>query len=851
MLPQRTRAASLPLILLALMILAYAGFFAAYALQLHATLNTGPDLSAVDQPIWNALHGGSLKGAAGAPQHFAPILLPLSLVYLVWNDVRALLILQTLALAIGALPVFWIARRTFTGVTGDTGPADTRRAEWIALAFSAAYLLFPTLQAANGAGFHADALAVAPLLFAFWYGTEGRWRAMWPWAILVMAAGETLPALTAVLGLLLIFADAGFLAAWRGPARRSLGARLRAAWGSRAAPRSASVRHGLALFAVSAAWYLIAALIVAPHPPSAAGGLALLREPARLAYLTGLFASVGWLSLLAPEYLLLGLPVLLATLLAADPAAYSGAHPASAPLVAAFIIAAIYGARRLQRFLEKQIPFRFSPLIKNATLISALVVAWLLLFSLGAQRDRGWTPFARPFTWPATTDHARGLPRLLAHIPADAAVSATSAIHPHLAHREKVYVYPAMGDADYALVDVTDGTALSALDLRASVEKLLGEGFGIADAADGFILLTRGEANRTLPDDFYSFARATDPQPQLPVNAQFGPSLTLRGYDVIDDARQRFTRFRFYIDALQQPPADLTVHYETRSAAGEVVDDADLRPMPALVWRDPARWQAGETVVLETAGAYLPRSFAPVLRVTQGGAAQAAEVLPASAGTQGGPSAAQLPALVTEVASDGSLRLPGMARREGLLELWEGPLYPVETVDAAFGDEDWTVRLREWSAPLAVAPGGEVPILFYWQAGRPAPVNYHVFVHLRDATGRVVAQNDGPPTLFVARPVTGWQTGADGLAGGTDARMIRVPADVQRGQYEVVVGWFDPATGERLRRTAGTGRPSAGEVDRNAGGDEFVLGAITVDPGAETPPDTTCLIAKEACASLE
>ena len=66
--------------------------------------------------------------------------------YVVWNDVRAMLILQSLALALGALPVFWIARRTFNGITGEPGPADTRRAEWIALAFSAAYLLFPALR---------------------------------------------------------------------------------------------------------------------------------------------------------------------------------------------------------------------------------------------------------------------------------------------------------------------------------------------------------------------------------------------------------------------------------------------------------------------------------------------------------------------------------------------------------------------------------------------------------------------------------------------------------------------------------------------------------------------------------
>ncbi len=870
-LPERTRRASLPLILLALMILAYAGFFSAYTLQRHATLNTfAADLSFIDQPMWNTLHGRFLERTLGATQaprvaeHFEPILVPLSLVYVVWDDVRAMLILQTLALAIGALPVFWIARRTFAGVTGETGPADTRRAEWIALAFSAAYLLFPALQAANVADFHADPLAVAPLLFAFWYGTERRWRAMWFWTIVVMAAKETLPTLTAMLGLVLILTDPGFRGAFARSVRlSSLSARLRAMWDS------ATVRHGLALIAASVAWYFIATfLIVAPLAGQyygtsgpiyfdsrygfggLSGALALLREPARLAYLTGLFASVGWLALLGPEYLLLGLPVLVANAFSAYPGQYSGEQHYSAPLVTAFIIAAIYGARRLQRFLEKQIPFRFSPLIKNSTLISALIVAWLLIFSLAAQRDRGWTPLARPFSWPVMTEHHRTLPRLLAQVPADAAVSATPAVHAHLAHREKIYVYPELGDATHVLIDVAGVTDMQAGDARASVEKLLNEGWGVVDAADGFILLAQGEANRALPDAFYSFARASDPQPQLPVNARFGP-LTLRGYDVIDDERFRLTRFRFYFDVTEQPSADLVVHYEARSAAGEVVDGANQRPMPGLTWRAPAQWQVGETVVLETVPWFLPRSFAPVLRVESGGQVIAAEVLPAPPQPQLGPTAPPAPKLVTEVASDGSLRLPGMARREGQLELWEGPLYPVEPVDAEFGGENWTVRLREWSAPLAVAPGREFPVLFYWQAARPAPKDYNVFVHLRDATGRIVAQDDGPPTLFVDRPATRWRVGSDGLAGGTDAHVIRVPADLQPGQYEVVVGWYDWETGQRLRRTGGAGQPSAGEIDRNAAGNEFVLGLITVDPMAAPRPDTPCLTAKEACASLE
>ncbi len=106
---------------------------------------------------------------------------------------------------------------------------------------------------------------------------------------------------------------------------------------------------------MSAAWFLIATfLIVAPLARqyygtsgpiylenryqftgglfgALEGSLALLREPARLAYLGGLFGAVGWLALLAPEYLLLGLPVLIANTLSSYPGQYSGEQHYSAP----------------------------------------------------------------------------------------------------------------------------------------------------------------------------------------------------------------------------------------------------------------------------------------------------------------------------------------------------------------------------------------------------------------------------------------------------------------------------------------------------------------------------------------
>lgn len=811
-----------PIVLLWVLIIAYAAFFSAYTLQQHATLNDpAGGLSSIDQAIWNTVHGRLLKQTAGTAQvpRFAGrlelILLPLSLVYLVWDDVASLLILQSLALAIGALPVFNIARRTFAGITGVPGSGDRRRAEWLALAFALTYLLMPALQAANMAGFHTAALAVAPLLFAFQYSGEQRWRPMWGWALLAMATREDIALLTAALGLLLILGEG------RGDRRK----------------------HGLGLLLASIGWYVaVAVLVVAPAareaglqdpwPGSGLADLARLWGPAWRDALGSLLRSTGWLALLAPEILLLGLPFL-ATHAAATAGPAGEMVQVAALLVPVFVTGAIRGARRLQRFLERQAPFRLTPLAANATIISVLGAAWLLGWAASSQIDRGWTPLARPFQWPAMTEHHRTLARLAGQVPGDAAVSATPALHSHLAHRQKIYVYPELADATHVLIDVTAASDIDALETRSSVDRLIhGHGFGVVDAADGYLLLAQDAASTALPGDFYSFTRAVAPRPDVSVDARFGPGLRLLGYDVLDDVRWRRTRFRFYWEVTGGSlPGDLAIRYEARTPAGVLVDSGEQRPLLALLWRSPAQWGPGEVVVIETIPWFLPRAFAPVLQVTAGG-----QVLPAELAAVD----TSMPA--AEVAGDGTLRLPGLARRGGRLGLHEGPLAPIETADARFAAADWTVRLAEWSAPLSAAPGGALTALFYWQAAGPAPDDVRVFLHLVDVTGQVLAAVDEQPTWFTPRPATAWRAGSDGLAGVIDAHTIVVPKSVEPGRYELVVGWTHVGTGARLDRVTELG---------NREGSEVVLGPVTIDPMAGPRPDACCLMAEACCTSME
>src|SRR5260370_26785080 len=67
----------------------------------------------------------------------------------------------------------------------------------------------------------------------------------------------------------------------------------------------------------------------------------------RLYYMAGLVRSVGFLPLLAPEWLLPLLPCLAINLLSTDPLFYIGLYQYNATIIPFIMIAAIHGTRRL------------------------------------------------------------------------------------------------------------------------------------------------------------------------------------------------------------------------------------------------------------------------------------------------------------------------------------------------------------------------------------------------------------------------------------------------------------------------------------------------------------------------
>lgn len=859
------------LLLLALMVL-YTWLFAGLAFAQHAGMRTHKaDLGQIAQAVWNSSRGRFVEMtdngfiATRMTDHVEPILALISPVLWVWDDVRALLLLQAAAVAIGAWPLYELALI----LLDRTLQPSARRHIWeleplrrltepLALALAVAYLMAPSLQSALLTEFHAVPLVVPLVLWALWSVEAARWGHFALAVILVALVKEETALMAAALAL---------WGAWRAWISRLSADPLQGVW------RATFLGGVLAVAALG--WFYVATFVIVPAHAVEVYGVAesyyfrrygalgdspadILRnfftqpglvwqiatEPARVAYVRNLLLPYGWLSLLAPDLLLLSAPVFLANQLSAYPAQYYGEFHYSAPVAVYFAAAAAFGLGRIwrpaaRRFNRSSADFQHMPaaggftmalvaLARNSRstlrpLVAVGLVVWLLGWSVAGYMALGRGPGGGRYDPTPITAHHRLLARFTAQIPADAAVTATAAVHPHVAHRRFVYQFPlgleTPGIADWALLDVSTATDMAPGDVRARVEEMLAGEWGVVDGADGFLLLRKGAPEKDIPAAFYDFARTPNAVPGLDA----APPLAMAAVSTNDRARWRQTEV---VTTWQVGPgfdaARMAPEIELRAPNGDpLYRFADAMP-PALVWYPPAAWQPGDVVTVTTLPLYLPHAFGVNVVATPGPVAG------------DGWAEGQTHELVGAYVRRGDGELVGLDPAPSSPQAWGmalaeimGGAMQVTTAQVAGTDltvTAWLPQARRW-------PGAPVDVWLAWSGGQ-WPQGAEVFVHLRGPEGNV-DQQDGPP-----RYLTPAQPPAPEATRWADWRQLTVPAAYEGAEaLQVVIGLYDPATGVRLAWTDAQGAPL---------GEELVLGQVPL--GDAPVPDQTCALIPASCA---
>lgn len=597
----KTRAYFIALAVVWVLIFAYGIYFSALSVQRHrAFLTNASDLGQIDQAVWNTSQGRPLEftrrtgeQSVRLTDHVEPLFVLISPVFYLYDNVEALLILQSFVIAIGALAVFWIANAKLAPLSAQ----GSWHAPFAGVLFAGMYLLFPALQAANLAEFHAVTFVPALVLFMYHFGLEKRWGWFALFALWTLMVKEEIA--------LLVFMMSAYFAVrdWRletGDGGRRSAASLPNRF---FAYLKTAPRVPLFFALLSLVWFVVTVFVIIPQFNTlgrspytcryfvsedcreVVRGL-LLQE--RLTYLVQLFASSGFVSILDPVSLLLGSPLILANAISNYPAQYSGTFHYSAPVVPYFVLAAIGGSAWLVGQLQRRkIAHAF------VTVVSAAFV-----LALGYHFAAGYTPWAGAYVFPEVTARNELFAKFEQQIPRDAKVSTTPSLHPHLSHREYLYRYPIIEDAEYVMLDVNESDRGIPSEFRVRYNELLNEGFGVVDAEDGYLLLRRGAPPQNLPDEFFTFFRAPDASPQYPAQIDFGDKLRFLGYDIAEDQYGR-PYLKTYWQRLQALDKNYYLLPFLADEDGAPIEDMNF-PMTVLFWHPSASWQQDEVIVAKT-----------------------------------------------------------------------------------------------------------------------------------------------------------------------------------------------------------------------------------------------------------
>ncbi len=420
-------------------ITAYASGFSALSVLRYDSFNVGRfDLGNMTQAVWATAHGHplavtNLEGhqVSRLGSHVDPILALFAPLWWLWPSPGMLLTAQAIAIALGALPVFWLARKHLGS-------------ERAGLGFALAYLLYPAVEWLTLNEFHPVALACPLLLFAFWYLDEDR---LVPFAVFAVLAGltkEEIPLVIAAMGV------------WYALSRRRL------------ATGAAIAAIGVGLTAISIG-------VVMPHFNQGAssqfyeryGALGesprdilgtMLTHPGRVLetafhragahYLMHLLIPLAFLFVGAPVVLIAAIPELGLNLLSSNHHQSSIHHHYTAGLIPPLVAASILGAERLTRGRERA---------RGRVAVGAVAVMLIANYWLGAIPLWRDLPGGQGFQAYAShvSTHDRVADNALELIPEDAVVSATNSLGAKLSARRRFLSFPYVQDAQWIAADET------------------------------------------------------------------------------------------------------------------------------------------------------------------------------------------------------------------------------------------------------------------------------------------------------------------------------------------------------------------------------------------------------------
>ncbi len=420
----------------------YAGIFSVLVVRNHKLYQTfGWDLGFFDQLLWQASRGNlnfvsTIGNTNILGDHFQPIIYLLAPLYWIWDDVRAILIAQVLLVTVAAVPLYLLTKKK----TGS---------QMAALAIAVAYLLFSGTQFTITNEFHQSAFIPLLLSLGLWW----------------METGKTGKGLAALFSLLLVREEIGLLVAalgimyffkfWKGQSfLRKDCPLLMVSSGiigffllikiiiPAVSSQGQYIHYGYGSFGDKPEEVLISAI---KNPGDIAASL--ISPPVKVIQVFQSLASFGGLPLLSPTSLI---PVIeqyaVRFLDDRNIHRWVNNNHYSAPLGPLLTFGTILTVSFVSRSdpAKRGRTFLLSLyLIFSSVVVTVLVRAPILSIY---KSQLYFTPH-----WVKDADN------LVLSVPSGASVAANNSLAPHLTHRDKLYLLPEVGDAEYIAVDLAGG----------------------------------------------------------------------------------------------------------------------------------------------------------------------------------------------------------------------------------------------------------------------------------------------------------------------------------------------------------------------------------------------------------
>lgn len=578
------------------------------------------DFGRMVQAVWNTINGrllmntwdtGNISRLAG---HVEFIFVPISLVYLLFSDPRALLILQTIAIAFGGIAIYRIA--TYILKSRSCG-----------FCFLLAFFMYPSIQYPNLIDFHPDMLALSFLLFTFYYSLKKRWLFYYVFLLLSLFCREYVSIVVIMLGIYLTIFEH-------------------------------DRKVGLITVFVGALWFILAYKIIPPYF-NKGGEIATLYHyesignttegvfkniifhpikvfseairPIKISYFILLLLPLGFLSFFGLSVFVIGIPVLTGLFLTEN---FSYANHHNAVIIPFIFISTIKGVKWISDKFRaasgtESVVFHNTKYAVCAYLLSCSLFS-ALLYSPGPLSVGFWNKSSY-HNWLnlhqfKVTEHDRIADKFVKMVPPEVRVSASNHLASHLSQRETIYQFPHpenFQSIDYILVDLIEYYPTEwnrRKEERATLRKLILNGnFTLKAWEDGILLLQKGLKKK---ESYYlnaSFAK--DASPRFIINYAFADRLLLKGFDLNYDKLMPGSKNRiiYYWQVLKDFGKEFTYSYfgstERLSKDFILIDtfkssSEELRivHLPLYILYPPEDWKEGD-VIKEEFEFYLPGEF--------------------------------------------------------------------------------------------------------------------------------------------------------------------------------------------------------------------------------------------------